>query len=365
MSTTGNKKGQSGSDRGDEMDGSWFIDGDTYSPPSSPSHRQQTRSEPRDEGINPSFTATTSLFCCAQCPLPRSEKGDYFHTFLTALHSVPTNSRSANLFPKFPLLSAKQKDTAPFGRVIEVVTMSPAAMTPQRKYQSYYYVSRSGARGDCKFREVAESDVERWVYGDETIETPIASIITELKSLDDMQSDFQLANGIFFDNHPNALSDTGEEVSQRLEGLLWAKLSCFFMSSLMIPGQSKVHKAYSFTLASSLVDRNLDPLSIDAINSLLQHKSAYLTSGKPPVEPTFEGLMSAIECCVKTTAHHSCLYSGAGEGAKADIDHDEEVNGIICRVRTADKLDKHVHWRTAAWRTWWENVWDWRVNRTV
>ncbi|TGO45984.1 hypothetical protein BCON_0352g00100 [Botryotinia convoluta] len=52
-----------------------------------------------------------------------------------------------------------------------------------------------------------------------TIETPVASIISHLQSLDSMQNEFNIGNGIFFDNHPNTLSDTEEEVSQRLKNL--------------------------------------------------------------------------------------------------------------------------------------------------
>jgi len=53
----------------------------------------------------------------------------------------------------------------------------------------------------------------------DTIETPVASIIGHLQSLDTVQDEFTLGDGIFFDNHPNSLSDAAEEVSQRLENL--------------------------------------------------------------------------------------------------------------------------------------------------
>ncbi|RAL59462.1 hypothetical protein DID88_006578 [Monilinia fructigena] len=52
-----------------------------------------------------------------------------------------------------------------------------------------------------------------------TIETPVASIIGHLQSLDSVQDEFNIGDGIFFDNHPNTLSDTAEEVSQRLKNL--------------------------------------------------------------------------------------------------------------------------------------------------
>ncbi|KAG4024915.1 hypothetical protein MFRU_090g00020 [Monilinia fructicola] len=53
----------------------------------------------------------------------------------------------------------------------------------------------------------------------ETIETPVASIIDHLQTVDSVQGEFNIGNGIFFDNHANSLSDTDEEVSQRLRNL--------------------------------------------------------------------------------------------------------------------------------------------------
>jgi len=79
----------------------------------------------------------------------------------------------------------------------------------------------------------------------ETIETPVASIVTHLQSPNDVQAEFALGDGIFFDKHPNALSVAAEEVSQRLENLrpftltraipsfsnLWADQICVYTAS--------------------------------------------------------------------------------------------------------------------------------------
>ncbi|ESZ92180.1 kinase domain-containing protein [Sclerotinia borealis F-4128] len=53
----------------------------------------------------------------------------------------------------------------------------------------------------------------------EIIEEPVALIIGHLKSLHSVRSEFNIGDGIFFDNNPNTLSDTEVEVSQRLKNL--------------------------------------------------------------------------------------------------------------------------------------------------
>lgn len=49
------------------------------------------------------------------------------------------------------------------------------------------------------------------------VETPVTQIIEHLQSVDDVRNEFDLAEGIEFDNHLNALSDDAKEFTQRLE----------------------------------------------------------------------------------------------------------------------------------------------------
>ncbi|RFU31113.1 hypothetical protein B7463_g5223, partial [Scytalidium lignicola] len=86
----------------------------------------------------------------------------------------------------------------------------------QRVFENLAFIEGLGRR--VASRKVAsEGDLANLQR--ETIETPVASIIGHLQSLDAVQDEFTLGDGIFFDNHPNALSDAAEEVSQRLENL--------------------------------------------------------------------------------------------------------------------------------------------------
>ena len=86
----------------------------------------------------------------------------------------------------------------------------------QRVFENLAFIEGLGRR--VASRKVAsEGDLANLQR--ETIETPVASIISHLQSLNTVQDEFTLGNGIFFDNHPNALSDAAEEVSQRLENL--------------------------------------------------------------------------------------------------------------------------------------------------
>jgi Lipopolysaccharide kinase (Kdo/WaaP) family len=86
----------------------------------------------------------------------------------------------------------------------------------QRVFENLAFIEGLGRR--VASRKIAsEGDLANLQR--ETIETPVASIINHLQSLDVVQDELTLGNGIFFDNHPNALSDAADEVSQRLENL--------------------------------------------------------------------------------------------------------------------------------------------------
>ena len=49
----------------------------------------------------------------------------------------------------------------------------------------------------------------------ETVETPVSNIINHLILMDCVRAQFDLPDGIVFDNHPNAISDNNQEVIQR------------------------------------------------------------------------------------------------------------------------------------------------------
>lgn len=51
----------------------------------------------------------------------------------------------------------------------------------------------------------------------EIFEAPVASIIRHLHSLDGLDLEYNLGNGIMFENHLNTLSDAAEGPSQSLE----------------------------------------------------------------------------------------------------------------------------------------------------
>lgn len=48
-----------------------------------------------------------------------------------------------------------------------------------------------------------------------SVEDPVRVIMDQLKQVDDIRSLFDIGNGIIFENHPHALSNTAEEVVAR------------------------------------------------------------------------------------------------------------------------------------------------------
>ena len=149
---------------------------------------------------------------------------DFCHTYLFQSISIQTDKslstqgditspkdklRPNRLYPWNDFL-AIQKDTQ------ERLQLVYTDYNKQRIFESLAFIEELGRR--VASRKVAsEGDLANLQR--ETIETPVASIISHLQSLDVVQDGFTLGNGIFFDNHPNALSDAAEEVSQRLENL--------------------------------------------------------------------------------------------------------------------------------------------------
>ncbi|QSZ32117.1 hypothetical protein DSL72_001686 [Monilinia vaccinii-corymbosi] len=86
----------------------------------------------------------------------------------------------------------------------------------ERIFRSLQFIKEYGEQ--VASRKIA-SEVDLTILQRETIETPVASIVGHLQSLDSVRSEFNIGDGVYFDNHPNTLSDTAEEVSERLENL--------------------------------------------------------------------------------------------------------------------------------------------------
>ncbi|KAI1392793.1 uncharacterized protein F4822DRAFT_426001 [Hypoxylon trugodes] len=79
-------------------------------------------------------------------------------------------------------------------------------------FQSHAYLH---GLGECiSMKPIAsEKDLERFLH--DGVETPVRLIFDRLKTLQEVKNLFDIGDGIVFENHPNAISDTNEEVCQR------------------------------------------------------------------------------------------------------------------------------------------------------
>ncbi|THV49903.1 hypothetical protein BGAL_0174g00210 [Botrytis galanthina] len=85
-----------------------------------------------------------------------------------------------------------------------------------RVYESLGFVEGLGGR--VKTRKLA-SEADLAQLQRETVETPVAIIINHLSTIESIRDEFCINGEICFDNHPNTLSDSHEEVFQRLINL--------------------------------------------------------------------------------------------------------------------------------------------------
>ena len=85
-----------------------------------------------------------------------------------------------------------------------------------RAFDSIHHLETLG-RKLCDRPLASERDLER--YQSLANETPIADIIAYLKQSEHSRHEFNLGDGIIFENHLNTLSENDEEVQQTLEDL--------------------------------------------------------------------------------------------------------------------------------------------------
>ncbi|KAF7959212.1 hypothetical protein EAE96_002727 [Botrytis aclada] len=84
-----------------------------------------------------------------------------------------------------------------------------------RVFESLAFLKDLGER--VKARKLA-SEADLAQLQRETVETPVANIINHLSTIGPVQDKFGINGKTYFDNHPNTLSDSNQEVSQRLMG---------------------------------------------------------------------------------------------------------------------------------------------------
>ncbi|KAF6803829.1 hypothetical protein CSOJ01_10613, partial [Colletotrichum sojae] len=82
----------------------------------------------------------------------------------------------------------------------------------RRRFESRSFLSGLGSR-IAKRKITDEKALEYFLHN--SVEDPVRTIMDELKEVEEVKSAFGLGNGIVFENHPHALSDTAEEVVNR------------------------------------------------------------------------------------------------------------------------------------------------------
>ncbi|KAF6789081.1 hypothetical protein CMUS01_16352, partial [Colletotrichum musicola] len=82
----------------------------------------------------------------------------------------------------------------------------------KRRFESRSFLS--GLRSRIAKRKITdEKALEYFLHP--SVEDPVRAIMEELKEVEEVKSAFDLGNGIVFENHPHAISDTAEEVVDR------------------------------------------------------------------------------------------------------------------------------------------------------
>lgn len=99
-------------------------------------------------------------------------------------------------------------------KTLELLYFSYPADARPRVFENANFIETLGER--VASRKLASEEDLQHLQRD-IVETPVTKIIEHLQSMDDVRNEFDLAEGIEFDNHLNALSDDAEEVTQRLE----------------------------------------------------------------------------------------------------------------------------------------------------
>ncbi|KAK1973590.1 hypothetical protein LZ30DRAFT_641632 [Colletotrichum cereale] len=82
----------------------------------------------------------------------------------------------------------------------------------RRRFESRSFLSGLGSR-IAKRKITDEKSLEYFLHN--SVEDPVRTIMDELKEVEEVKSAFDLGNGIVFENHPHAISDTAEEVVDR------------------------------------------------------------------------------------------------------------------------------------------------------
>ncbi|KAK2051460.1 hypothetical protein LY76DRAFT_599321 [Colletotrichum caudatum] len=82
----------------------------------------------------------------------------------------------------------------------------------RRRFESRSFLLGLGSR-IAKRKITDEKSLEYFLHN--SVEDPVRAIMDELKEVEEVKSAFGLGNGIIFENHPHAISDTAEEVVDR------------------------------------------------------------------------------------------------------------------------------------------------------
>ncbi|KAF7879510.1 hypothetical protein EAF04_000706 [Stromatinia cepivora] len=149
-----------------------------------------------------------------------SEYLDLCHTHLFQSISVQTNkaltTQGGITNPKGKLCPNNLRPWDDFLRIQQTTHQRlklAYQSSDERIFESSHFIEVLGQRVAS---HSISSEAHLAVLQKETIEVPVTAIIQHLQSIDSIRNEFNVNSGIQFDNHPNGLSDTGEEVAQRI-----------------------------------------------------------------------------------------------------------------------------------------------------
>ncbi|KAI9738026.1 MAG: hypothetical protein M1818_005454 [Claussenomyces sp. TS43310] len=132
-----------------------------------------------------------------------------------------------------------------------------------RCFNSMQYLRELGQNiNDRPF--ASEKDIE--TYERLAVEGPTTSIISHLQSIADARDAFALGNGIIFENHPNTLADTNDEVQEGMRKLRLSEAIYKPSSTLKDADQVCVYKEISGRRVACMVSEYKPPHKLSIYN---------------------------------------------------------------------------------------------------
>ncbi|KAL3587866.1 hypothetical protein FPOAC2_13765 [Fusarium poae] len=126
------------------------------------------------------------------------------HDSVFSRFAIETDPKLTSKGPPWPNFLHQQRVT--FG------TLHHSFPTESRLFENRNFLAGMGNR--VSQRPIGdEKTLEYFLHN--SVEDPVRAIVQQLKQVEEVGRDFQIGDGVVFENHPHALSDVAEEVVER------------------------------------------------------------------------------------------------------------------------------------------------------